>query len=101
LRFAIGMGTLLVSLGVAFYARTDVVSVYTAVLVALISAWTIGASLVFAQSTVQHIALGSSLAIGALAVIGLTAHEVSLERAGPQPRTSPPSARRGSPPPLS
>jgi hypothetical protein len=83
LAFAIGIGTLLVSSGVAYYGRTHVVPVYTALLVALISAWTIVASLVFAQSTVQHIALGSSLAIGALSVIGLTAHEVSLERAAP------------------
>jgi hypothetical protein len=81
LAFAIGIGALLVPSGVAYYGRTHVVSVYPAVLVALISAWTVVASLVFAQSTVQHLALGSSLAIGALAVFGLTAHEVLLERA--------------------
>jgi hypothetical protein len=81
--FAIGIGALLVSSGVAYYGRTHVVYVYTAILVALISAWTIVASLVFAQSTVQRIALGSSLAIGALSAIGLTARETSLERAAP------------------
>jgi len=79
LAFAIGIGALLVSSGVAYYGRIHVVSVYTAVLVALISAWTIVASLVFAQSTVQHIALGSSLAIGALSVIGLTARRALRE----------------------
>lgn len=81
LAFAISIGTLLVSSAVAYYGRAQVASLYTAVLVAVISAWTIVASLVFSQSTVQHLALGSSLAIGALGVVGLTAHEVSLEHA--------------------
>jgi FtsH-binding integral membrane protein len=81
LAFALSIGTLLVSSAIAYYGRTQVASLYTAVLVAVISAWTIVASLVFSQSTVQHLVLGSSLAIGALAVVGLTAHEVSLEHA--------------------
>ena len=81
------------SSGVAYYGRIHVVSVYTAVLVALISASTIVASLVFAQSTVQHIALGSSLAMGALSVIGRTAREVSLERAAPSAKDE--STERG------
>ena len=81
LAFAISIGTLLVSSAIAYYGRKHVASLYTAVLVAVISAWTIVASLVFSQSTVQHLALGSSLAISALAVVGLTAHEVSLEHA--------------------
>jgi FtsH-binding integral membrane protein len=87
--FAIGIGTLLVSSVIAYYSRAHVASVTTAVLVALISAWTVVASLVFAQSTVQHIALASSLAIGALAVVGLTVHEVSLERAVPAAKDEP------------
>jgi Flp pilus assembly protein protease CpaA len=66
------------------------VSVYTAVLVGLISAWTIVASLVFARSTVQHLALGSSLAIAALAVVGLTARELSVQHAA-QPAMDRPS----------
>ena len=41
----------------------------------MISAWTIVASLVFSQSTVQDLALGASLAISGLALVGLTAHE--------------------------
>jgi hypothetical protein len=48
----------------------------------VISAWTIVASLVFSQSTVQGLALGASLAISGLALVGLTAHEVSHEHAG-------------------
>lgn len=81
LAFAIGIGTLLVSSAIAYSCRTDVVSVYTAVLVGLISAWTIVASRVFSESTVQHLALAASLAISGLAVVGLTAHEIALEHA--------------------
>lgn len=81
LAFAISAGTFVVSVGVAYSDRSYVTSVYTAALIALVSAWTIVASLVFAASTVQHLALASSLAIAALATVGLTAHEVSLERA--------------------
>jgi hypothetical protein len=49
--------------------------------VAVISAWTIVASLIFSQSTVQNLALGASLAISGLAVVGLAANQVSQERA--------------------
>jgi hypothetical protein len=81
LAFAISIGTLIVSAGIAYGGRSSVATVYTAVLVALISAWTIVASLVFSDSTVQNLALASSLAIAGLSVVGLTAHELSLERA--------------------
>ena len=81
LAFAISIGTLIVSVGVANLDRTSTASVYTAVPVALISAWTIVASLVFSVSTVQSLALASSLAIAGLAVVALTANELSLERA--------------------
>ena len=81
LAFAISIGTLVVSTGIAVFDRRYVPSLVTAVLVAVISAWTIVASLIFSQSTAQNLALGPSLAIGGLAVVGLTAHEVSRERA--------------------
>jgi FtsH-binding integral membrane protein len=81
LAFAVSIATLVASSAVAYYSGPDVASVYTAVLIAAISAWTIVASLVFSESTVQHLALGSSLAIGGLALVGLTAHEVSMEHA--------------------
>ena len=81
LAFGISIGTLIVSAAVAYIDRTSVASVYTAALIALISAWTIVASLVFSRPTVQNVALGASLAIGGLAVVGLTGHEVSVERA--------------------
>jgi hypothetical protein len=81
LAFAISIGTLIVSAGIAYRGRRSVATAYTAVVVALISAWTIVASLVFSEPTVQNLALASSLAIAGLAVVGLTAHELSLERA--------------------
>jgi hypothetical protein len=82
LAFAISIGTLIVSAGIAL-PQVGGVGVYTAGLVALISAWTIVASLVFSQLTVQHLVLASSLAI-----VGLTAHEVSLEHAVEKASTS-------------
>ena len=81
LAFAISIGTLVVSAGIAVFDRRYVPSLVTALVVATISAWTIVASLIFSQSTVQNLALGASLAISGLAVAGLTAHEVSHERA--------------------
>jgi hypothetical protein len=81
LAFAISIGTLVVSAGIAVFDRRYVPSLVTAVVVAVISAWTIVASLIFSQSTVQNLALGASLAMSGLAVVALTAHEVSHARA--------------------
>jgi hypothetical protein len=81
LSFAISIGTLVGSAGVAYYNRASLASVSTAALAVVISAWTIVASLVFSPSTVQHLALASSLAISGLALVGLTVHEFSHGRA--------------------
>ena len=81
LAFAISIGTLVVSTGIAVYDRQYVPSLVAALPVAVISAWTIVASLIFSQPTVQNLALGASLAISGLAVVGLTAHDLSHERA--------------------
>jgi hypothetical protein len=81
LAFAISIGTLVVSGSIAYRDRSSVATVYTAALVALVSAWTIVASLVFSDSTVQHLALASSLAVSGLTLVGLTVHEVSTEHA--------------------
>ena len=81
LAFAIAIGTSVVSTGIAYYSRKSPVSVYTATLITAISAWTIVASLVFSHSTVQHVALASSLAISGLSLVGLTTHEVEQEHA--------------------
>ena len=81
LAFAIAIGTSVVAAGIAYYSRKSPVSVYTATLITAISAWTIVASLVFSHSTVQHLALASSLAISGLTLVGLTTHEVEQEHA--------------------
>lgn len=81
LAFAVSIGTLVVSAGIAYYDRRSIPSQLTALVIAVISAWTIVASLVFSQPTARSLALGASLAISGLAVIGLTVHEVSQERA--------------------
>jgi hypothetical protein len=77
LAFAIGIGTLVVSAGIAYYNPAHVASLYTALLIVVISAWTIVASLVFSPATVQDLALGSSLAISGFALVGVTANELS------------------------
>ena len=81
LAFAIATGALVVSAGIAYYARSSAASMYTALVVVVISAWTIVASLVFSPSTAQHLALASSLAISGLAVVGLTTNELSHDHA--------------------
>ena len=82
LAFAISVGTLVVSTGIATRYRDNRASLVTACLTAAVSVWTIVASLVFSESTVQNLALASALALGGLAITGLTSHELSVERAG-------------------
>jgi hypothetical protein len=81
LALAISIGTLLVSIGVAVVCREDVASVIVGFLTAAVSAWTIIASQVFSDPTVQNLALASALAIGGLAIVGITSHELSHEQA--------------------
>ncbi len=49
-------------------------------IVAVLGAWTIVAGLVFAGATVTWLGFSAAIAIVAMAVIGLTAHELSTER---------------------
>jgi hypothetical protein len=81
LAFAVGAGTLIVASAIAVYDRNHPLSAVTAGVVVVISAWTIVASLVFSDPTVRHLALAESLAISGLAAVGLTAHELTHERA--------------------
>jgi len=80
LAFGISVGTLAVSAAVAYRYRNHLPTLVTAIVIAVVSAWTIVASLVFSQATVQNLALAGSLAIVGLAVVGLTTHELSSER---------------------
>jgi hypothetical protein len=79
LAFAISTGTLIVAVSIAVRYRGHVPTLVAAVATALVSGWTLVASLVFPLPTVQNLALAGSLAICGLALIGLTAHERSIE----------------------
>ena len=83
LAFAVSIVTLAISAGIAYRYRDHAASRLTAVASAAVSVWTIVASQVFSQSTVHDLTLASGLAVGALALVGLTAHELSLQHAVP------------------
>ena len=80
LALGISIGTLVVSLGIAYRYRDNVPTLVTGLMTAAVSVWTIVASQVFSQATVQNLALAGSLAISGLALIGLTVHELTTER---------------------
>jgi hypothetical protein len=80
LALGVGIGMLVVSLGIAYRYRDHIPTLVPALLSAVVSAWMIIASQVFSQASVQNLTLGESLAIGGLALAGLTAHELSTER---------------------
>jgi len=81
LAFAIASGTLVVSLGVSYAYRRDSATLATGVVAAVVSAWTVVASLIFSQPTADNLALASGLGLAALAIAGLTEHELANERA--------------------
>jgi len=83
LAFAIGLGTLVASAGVSYRYRRHIATLVTATTTALVSLWTVVASLVFSEPTVQSLALASALALGALAIAGISEYEFAMERAIP------------------
>jgi hypothetical protein len=80
LAFGMGVGMFVVSAGLAVGYRHDLPPLVIGACIAAVSAWTILASLVFSDSTVSDLAYASGLAIAALSVAGLTAHELGAER---------------------
>lgn len=80
LAFGVGIGTLAASIGLCARYCRHLPTVIHAVLSAIVSAWTVVASLIFAPTTVQPLALAGGLAIAGLAIIGLGIHELSSER---------------------
>lgn len=80
LAFAISIGTLVLSVGIAYRYRNELASLLTAVVTVAVSAWTIIASVVFSLGTVQNLTLASALAISGLALAGLVEHELATER---------------------
>ena len=81
LAFAIGFGTLIVSGSIGLSHREHIPTVLTGLATALVSAWTVVASVVFSEATVQNLALASGLALAGLAIAGITEHELDMERA--------------------
>ena len=81
LTFGIGLGTLAVSLAVGYGYRQHIPTLVTTLVTAIVSVWTVIASQVFSMATVQTIGLASGLMLAALAIIGVTAHELSNEDA--------------------
>jgi hypothetical protein len=81
LTFAISVGTLVVSVALAVGYYRDIPTLVTALVTAVVSAWTIVASLVFSLQTVEELGLAAGIAIAALAIVGVTAHEVENELA--------------------
>jgi hypothetical protein len=80
LAFAISIGTLVVSAGIGYVYRRHIATLVTASATVAVSGWTVVATLVFSEATMQSLALASALAISALAIAGETAHELSRER---------------------
>ena len=81
LAFAISIGTLIVAAAVSYRYRMDVATLSIGLVTAMVSGWTIVASLVFSLPTVQTLALASGLALAGLAIAGMTEHELATERA--------------------
>ena len=80
LAVGVGVGMLAVSLNIAVPYRKDLASLATGGAIAAVSAWTVLASQVFSQSTVDDLTFASAVAVGVLAMAGLTAEELRTER---------------------
>jgi hypothetical protein len=81
LSIGIGIAMLVVSSGMAWRYRNDLPSLIVGACIAVISLWTVLAALIFSEATVDDLSFASALAVGALTVVGLTAHEFEVERA--------------------
>ncbi len=79
LAFAIAIGALVVSTGLVVGYRKHLPTVATAGVTAVLSVWMIVSSLVFSLSTVVNLSLAGGLALGGLALIGLTINELASE----------------------
>ncbi len=77
--FGIGAATVLLSAG-SVALRTGLVQRILGAVALVVGAWTVVASLVFAPTVVVWLGFASALALVALAVTGLIAHELKTER---------------------
>jgi hypothetical protein len=80
LALGVGIGMLVISAFLAYRYRDDLATVVAAYASAIVSAWNIVDSQVLSLQEVQNLTLANGLALLALSVIGLTAHEVQEER---------------------
>jgi hypothetical protein len=80
LALGIGIGIFVVSLLVGYRYRNDVATVVPAAGSAVVSAWMIINSTVFSLQEAQSLTLADGLALIALSLIGLTAHELAEEQ---------------------
>lgn len=80
LALGVGIGMLMLSASVVIRYRRHIPSLAVGMLMAVVSAWMIIASQVFSLPTVQNLTFAEALGVAALALIGLTAHELSTER---------------------
>jgi hypothetical protein len=80
LALGVGIGMLVVSAATAVRCRRHIPSLVVSALAAIVSAWMIVASQVFSLDTVQNLTFAEALGIAVLALVGLTAHELSSER---------------------
>jgi len=81
LALGVGIGTLVISVLLAYRYRTDVATLVVAAVTAIVSAWMIIDSTVFSLHEVRRLTLADGLALLALSLIGLTSHELAEERA--------------------
>ncbi|MGH2832740.1 MAG: hypothetical protein ACRDK2_08185 [Solirubrobacteraceae bacterium] len=80
LALGIGIGMLVLSAGLTVRYRRHISTSVCGICAAVVSAWMIIASQVFSLSSVQDLTFAEALAITGLALVGLTAHELSTER---------------------
>jgi hypothetical protein len=81
LTLGLGIAMLVVSLAIAALYQRPIATFVVSLCVAAVSVWMIIASQAFSAATVDDITFVSALVVGALTLIGLTAHELSAERA--------------------
>ena len=80
LTFGIAVGALVLTLGITVGLRRHLPSAILGGFGAVVSAWTIVASLVFGLPTVMWLGFAAAVALLAIAAGGLVAHELSTER---------------------
>lgn len=77
--FSIATGATIISIGTLVIDK-NIVQRAVSLVAGIVGGWTIVASLVFGLSTVMWLGFAGALALIGLAVIGLTAHELTTER---------------------